>query len=105
QFFEKFTKAHGHEPGEHEIEGYAAIYVLADALERANPQDREGVRAALAKTDMDSIFGRVKFEDFDGYTNQSRAMTDLSQWIGGKMYTVYPKEQAQRELVKFPGWK
>src|SRR5690606_28898926 len=32
QFFEKFTSKHGHEPGEHEIEGYAAIYVLADAL-------------------------------------------------------------------------
>ena len=105
QFFEKFTTTHGHEPGEHEIEGYAAIYVLADALSRAEPLDREGVRAALEETDVLTIFGQVKFEDFDGYTNQNRAMTDLSQWIGGKMVTVYPKEQAQRELVKFPGWK
>jgi len=105
QFFEKFTKTHGHEPGEHEIEGYAAIYVLADVLKRADPLTREGVRAALAGTDVNTIFGQVKFENFDGYTNQNRAMTDLSQWIGGKMYTVYPKEQAQRELVKFGGWK
>lgn len=105
QFFEKFTSTHGHEPGEHEIEGYAAIYVLADVLGRAEPLDREGVRKALAETDVTTIFGKVKFENFDGYTNQNRAMTDLSQWIGGKMYTVYPKEQAQRELVKFPGWK
>lgn len=105
QFFEKFTKAFGHEPGEHEIEGYAGIYVLADVLKRADPLTREGVRDALAKTDVNTIFGRVKFEDFDGYTNQNRAKTDLSQWIGGKMYTVYPKDQAQRELVKFRGWK
>ncbi|MFA7670511.1 MAG: ABC transporter substrate-binding protein [Burkholderiaceae bacterium] len=105
QFFDKFTKAFGHEPGEHEIEGYSAIYVLADVLKRADPLTREGVRTALAETDIKTIFGQVKFEDFDGYTNQNRAKTDLSQWIGGKMYTVYPKDQAQRDLVKFGGWK
>ncbi|MFA7668082.1 MAG: hypothetical protein WCX93_01920, partial [Burkholderiaceae bacterium] len=79
--------------------------VLADVLKRADPLTREGVRTALAETDIKTIFGQVKFEDFDGYTNQNRAKTDLSQWIGGKMYTVYPKDQAQQELVKFGGWK
>lgn len=103
-FHSNFTKAYGHEPGEHEIEGYAAIYVLADALSRTKKLDRESVKDALAATDMMTIFGPIKFEDFDGYTNQNKAITDISQWIGGKMRTVYPKDAAQQELVKFKGW-
>src|SRR5690606_13809998 len=104
-FYDTFNKTYGHAPGEHEIEGYTAIYVLADALGRAEKLDRDSVRDALAATDMKTIFGPVKFEDVDGYTNQNRAMTDLSQWIGGKMITVYPQAAAQQELVKFKGWK
>lgn len=104
QFFDKFTAAYGHEPGEHEVEGYAAIQVLADIFSRAETLDREGVLKAFAGTDVKTIFGQIKFEDFDGYTNQNRAITDLSQWIGGKMKAVYPPEQAEAELVLFPGW-
>ncbi|MGB6103975.1 MAG: ABC transporter substrate-binding protein [Pusillimonas sp.] len=104
KFYDNFSKTYNHAPGEHEIEGYTAIYVLADALGRAEKLDRDAVRDALAATDMNTIFGPVKFESFDGYTNQNRAMTDISQWMGGKMITVYPKDAAQQDLVKFKGW-
>lgn len=104
-FYKEFSERFGHKPGEHEVEGYAAIYVLADALERATELTRESVREALKETDLNTIFGQVKFESFDGYTNQNRARTDLSQWIDGEMYTVYPKESAERELLKFKGWQ
>lgn len=103
-FFEKFTETYGNEPGEHEVEGYSAMYVIADALERAETLDREGVLAALDTVDLDTIFGKIKFEDFDGYTNQNRATTDLSQWIDGKMITVYPPEYAEQDLIPFKGW-
>lgn len=103
-FFDKFTETYGHEPGEHEVEGYAVMYVIADALERAETLDREGVLAALKETDLDTVFGPVKFEDFDGYKNQNRGMTNISQWIGGKLIPVYPPEQAEHEIVPFPGW-
>lgn len=104
KFHKGFIEKYGHEPGEHEVEGYAVMYVLADALERAEKLDRESVRDALEETDLMTIFGPIKFEDFDGYTNQNRAITDLSQWIDGKMHTVYPKEAAERDIVKFKGW-
>lgn len=105
KYVAKFLKAYGHEPGEHEIEGYAAIHVLADVLRRAATLDREGVRKAMAETDVQTIFGRIRFENFDGYTNQNRAQTDLAQWIGGRMIAVYPKELAERDPVPFRGWK
>jgi len=103
-FFDKFTKTYGHEPGEHEVEGYAVIQVLADVLKRAQPLDREGVLKAMAQTDVHTIFGQVKFESFDGHTNQNRAQTDLSQWDGDKMRTVYPPELAEQALKPFKGW-
>lgn len=105
RFAKKFEETYGHAPGEHEVEGYVAIYVLADALERAVSLEREAVKEALAATDLQTIFGRVKFEDFDGYRNQNRPVTELSQWIDGQLVTVYPDELAVREPVyPFPGW-
>lgn len=104
EFFDKFTETYGHEPGEHEVEGYTAIYILAEAFERAESLDREGVKAALEETDMETIFGQIKFEDFDGYNNQNHGMTEIAQWIDGKMVTVYPEEYAEAEIVLFDGW-
>lgn len=105
EFKKNFTAKFGHEPGEHEVEGYADIYVLADALSRAQSLDREAVKEALSKTDLDTVFGKVKFENFDGYVNQNKGVSDLSQWKDGKLMTVYPKDQAEMELVPFKGWK
>jgi branched-chain amino acid transport system substrate-binding protein len=105
EFFDKFTEKFGHEPGEHEVEAYSAIYVIADVLNRAENLDRESVNKALDGTDMDTIFGHIKFEDFDGYNNQNRGMSDVSQWMDGKLKTVYPTEYAESEIIPFPGWK
>ena len=48
------------------MEGYGVIYILADALKRAKltgklEEDREAIRQALLKTDMTTVFGKVKF--------------------------------------------
>ncbi len=40
----------------------AAIYVFKDAFERAGSLDKEKVRDALAKTDMMTFYGPVKFD-------------------------------------------
>jgi len=94
---------YGYVPGEHEIEGYVAIQVLAKALESVRSPDvvkqREELRTGLKRTNMTTIFGPVKFESFDGYTNQNRAssLTALGQWIGGKLYQVWPKRAAERD--------
>ncbi len=94
---------YGYPPGEHEIEGYVAIQVLARALESVKSRDvvrqREELRVGLKRTTMVTIFGPVKFENFDGYTNQNRAynLTALGQWIGGKLYQVWPKRVAERD--------
>ncbi len=91
-------------PGEHEIEGYVAIYVLAEALKGVKSSDiikqREELQQSLKKINMDTIFGKIKFENFEGYTNQNKAqgLTALAQWQEGKLYQVWPKDAAEREF-------
>jgi branched-chain amino acid transport system substrate-binding protein len=113
-FYEKFHKKYGIYPKEHEVEGYAAIYILADALERAKltgdlQKDRDAVRAALLGTDMKTVFGKVKFGNYKGplgdeYTNQniySPEHSVLAQWKDGKLLNVWPKENAETQYT-FP---
>jgi branched-chain amino acid transport system substrate-binding protein len=113
-FYEKFHKTYGIYPKEHEVEGYAIIYIIADAMKRANltgdvVKDREAIREALLKTDMTTVFGKVKFGNWEGplgdkYTNQniySPEHSVLAQWRGGKLLNVYPKANAEVECI-FP---
>lgn len=89
-------------PGEHEVEGYVAIQVLAEALKKVTAKDlakqRVELKAALQGVNSKTIFGQVKFENFDGYTNQNRAqkLTSLGQWVDGALYQVWPKQAAER---------
>jgi branched-chain amino acid transport system substrate-binding protein len=113
-FYEAFEKKYGIHPKEHEVEGYAAIYIIADALKRAKltgklEADREAIRQALLKTDMTTVFGKVKFGNYKGplgdpYTNQniySPEHSVLAQWRGGKLLNVWPKANAETNYV-FP---
>lgn len=113
-FYEKFHSKYGIWPHEHEVEGYAAIYILADALKRAKltgnlEADRDEIRKALLATDMDTVFGKVKFGAWTGptgdpFTNQniySPEHSVLAQWRDGQLLNVWPKAVAETALV-FP---
>jgi branched-chain amino acid transport system substrate-binding protein len=113
-FYDKFQKKFGFLPKEHEVEGYAAIYIIADALKRAKltgdlAKDRDAVRQALLGTDMRTVFGKVKFGSYkgplgDAYTNQNTYSPEhsvLAQWKDGKLLNVWPKDNAETAYV-FP---
>jgi branched-chain amino acid transport system substrate-binding protein len=113
-FYEKFQGKYGIQPKEHEVEGYSAIYIIADALSRAKltgnlQADRDAIRKALLATDMRTVFGKVKFGKYKGplgdeYTNQNVYSLDhsvLAQWRDGKLLNVWPKENAEIAYV-FP---
>jgi branched-chain amino acid transport system substrate-binding protein len=113
-FYEKFNKKYAIYPKEHEVEGYAAIYIIADAMRRAKltgnvERDRDAIRQALLGTDMTTVFGKVKFGSYKGplgdeYTNQnvhSPTHSVMAQWKDGKLLNVWPKENAETKYV-FP---
>jgi branched-chain amino acid transport system substrate-binding protein len=113
-YYKKFNDKYGIYPKEHEVEGYAAIYIIADAMKRAKltgklDADRNAIRQALLKTNMTTVFGKVKFGNWAGplgdqYTNQNIYSPDhsvMAQWRGGKLLNVYPKANAETDYI-FP---
>ena len=101
EYFDKFAEKYGISPDYHGAQAYSAMYVIADALKRANELTPEGVRNALAKTDMMTVFGPVKFVSYDKKVQQNRLPTLLVQWINGKLEIVWPQDKATRKYV-FP---
>jgi branched-chain amino acid transport system substrate-binding protein len=69
---------------------YAVVQVFADALGRAEALERDGLRAALASTNLaSSVIGPVSFNP-DGTGN---VVTIYEQWQSGKQVTVWPPDQ------------
>ncbi len=113
-FYEKFHAKYGIWPHEHEVEGYSAIYIIADALKRAKltgnlEKDRDAIRQALLATEMTTVFGKVKFGNWTGplgdpFTNQnvySPEHSVMAQWKDGQLLNVWPKSFAETALT-FP---
>lgn len=108
EYFDKFKKKYGSETEYHGAEAYAAMYVVADALKRAKsasaptPKD---VRDALAKTDMKTAFGPVKFISYGKKTQQNKLDTYLVQWQKGELDAVWPKSAATKKYIyPTPHW-
>lgn len=74
---------------------YAAMQILADAIERAGTLDRAAIREAIAATDMDTVIGHVTFnEDGTGVVG-----SPILQYQQGKVELVWPTEFATADLV------
>ena len=66
---EKFKKLYGYNLAGESVDAYAAMYVLADALERAKSTDPKAIRDALATTNLTSgpamivAYDAIQFEE------------------------------------------
>jgi branched-chain amino acid transport system substrate-binding protein len=87
---------------------YMAIYVLKDAIERANSLDSDKVVDALEKTDMMGVYGRIRFDPkshqvIPALDPKEGAVGTIFQWQAGKRVVVFPKSIAMGE-IKLPPW-
>ncbi len=73
----------------------AAVYVFKDAFERAGSLDREKVRNAIAATELDTFFGKIKFSERGN--NIAKPMV-LRQIQDGKFNDIAPSEFATHPL-------
>jgi branched-chain amino acid transport system substrate-binding protein len=79
---------------------YAAVQILADAIERAGTLDREKIREAIAATDMITVKGPVKFKK-DG---TGIILFGLRQWQNGDQEVVFPLKYSTAPLLLAPPW-
>jgi branched-chain amino acid transport system substrate-binding protein len=109
KFYDAYTKRWNIEPeGLGSSSSYMAIYVLKDAIERANSLNSDKVVEALEKTDMMGVYGRIRFDPkshqvIPALDPKEGAVGTILQWQAGKRIVVFPKSIATGEIL-LPPW-
>jgi branched-chain amino acid transport system substrate-binding protein len=109
KFVEAYQKKWKVEPeGYGTSSSYMAVYTLKDAIERAGTLDSNAVVAALEKTDLMGVYGRIKFNPKNHQVIPSvdpneGAVGTIFQWQKGKRIVVFPPKIAVGE-VQLPPW-
>jgi len=97
-----FEGIYKYDPPYQAAESSAALLVYKAAFERANSFDKDKVRDALAKTDMMTFYGPVKFSETG--QNLAKPMV-LFQVINGENKVVAPEKWAEAKLIyPTPKW-
>ena len=109
KFFQAYKKRWGIEPeGYGTSTSYMGPYVLKDAIERAGSLDSDAVVAALEKTDMMGVYGRIRFDPkshqvIPSLDPEEGAVGTIFQWQAGKRVVVFPPKIAMGK-IKLPPW-
>ncbi|MHC1789293.1 ABC transporter substrate-binding protein [Solidesulfovibrio sp.] len=96
---EKFKKKYGYDLTGESVDAYVAMYVIADALERAASTDPAKVREALAATNLSTgpgmvvSYDGVQFDETGQNKNAGIVIVQVADIGGGKLdrVTVWPK--------------
>ncbi len=107
---EKFTTMFGERVGEtpdyHAAEAFAAGQVIIDLVQRSKEHSINTVRESLIQTDLMTVIGLVKFEDFRDFKQQNRVRTCAMQLQGEKWVTVWPLQLATADYIyPIPDWR
>jgi len=109
RFYEAYTKRWLVEPeGYGTSSSYTGIHVLVDAIRRAGSVDAERVVAALEKTDMTGVYGKISFDPKSHQVIPSDdpkkgAVGTWFQWQDGKRVVVWPRTIAVGKTRMPPG--
>lgn len=86
---------------------YDAVYILANAIEKAGSLDPDKVVKAIQATDMAGVIGRIRFDQSHqtifGTDPKETAVGCTLQWQKGKMAVVWPESIASDKVQK-PAW-
>jgi branched-chain amino acid transport system substrate-binding protein len=105
EFADRYKAKYGKKPTYHAACASAAMMIVGEVASKAGG-NREKAREALDTGSWEGVVGKVKFEDFDGFTNQNKLVMPVVQYQAGAGVTVYPAAAAKAKPVyPFPGWK
>ncbi len=63
-FADAFRKKYGHDPDQFAAQGYAGVYIVAQAIKNAGSADHPAIRDALAKLrNLDTVLGTFSFDE------------------------------------------
>jgi branched-chain amino acid transport system substrate-binding protein len=109
-FYDAYAKKFGApmEAGHGPAPSYDAVYILAEAIERAGTLDPDKVVAEINKTDRQGVIGRTKFDEGQqviyGDDPTKTAVGCVFQWtMDGKRVIVLPESLAEGKIA-LPEW-
>lgn len=106
QFSDSYFKNTGESPSHHAAESFAGIEVLTAALLKCVSISRESLRHQLAATNILTVFGKVRFDNFRGFRNQNRSRSVCMQLLDQEWKSVWPREIARsRYVYPTPDWR
>jgi len=91
QYAKEFAAKYGHEPDYHNAESTAGCLAFQYAIEKANSLDPQKVRDALAKLDVVTFYGLLKFDSRGINVYKPMAVNQIQD---GKLVTVWPSAVA-----------
>lgn len=101
-YSDAFARQMGHQPDYHDAEATAAALALQYALQRAGTTDREAVRDALARLDVVTFFGLLKFDQRGLNVFKPNVVNQIQ---GPRLVTIYPYRLADGAPVyPAPPW-
>ena len=98
-FVKGFKAAYDYDPDYHNASGVAGIAIFKDAIERAGSLDHEKVRDAIAATDLDTVYGKVRFLE----NGQIKGASVVLQILDGEIFQVYPN-MGKLPVYPIPAW-
>ena len=105
EFAQRYSAKYGKRPTYHAACAYASVMIAGEMAAQVGG-DRSKLRKALASGSWNGIMGPVKFENYDGFTQQNKHEMLVIQYQHGRAQTVYPPSYAKQPAVyPFPGWK
>jgi branched-chain amino acid transport system substrate-binding protein len=103
EYAKRFEKAKGYKPDYHPPQSSAAVEVFYNALKNAGTLDPEKVRDAIAETDLESFYGRIRFNDKGQNVAKGMAVIQVQD---RRPQVVYPDDAKQTEpVVPMPSWQ
>ncbi len=91
-FITKFSEKFGQLPN-YNADTYSAVYILAEAVERAGTIDTDAVIVELEKTDRTGAAGRIVFDDAHDVIWGPGYVTAVGiQWQDGELLAAWPLE-------------
>ncbi len=92
----------GYEPAYQSADGTACGIAFAKAIETAGTLDPAKVRDAIAKLDIMTFYGQIKFDERGINTFKPMA---VEQWQKGQKVTVFPQDVANGKAIwPTPAW-
>jgi branched-chain amino acid transport system substrate-binding protein len=90
----------GEYPSYHAVQAYVSLKVVADAVKRAGKWEPVAIKDAIAKTDLMTIFGPIKFVN-----QQNQHPVLITQVQNGAFAIVAPPDQAAaKPILPTPPW-